>query len=320
MRIRSIFLIAALAAGLAPEAPAAEPYPARPIRFIVPFAAGGGTDMVGRAIAQKLTEAWGQQVIVDNRPGGGSVLGTALVARANPDGYTILQTSPSFAVAPSLRKLPYSQRDFEPITQTATQAYLLAGNPGLAARSVQELIALDRAQPGSLNFASSGTGGVSHLAGELFKLLTKTDIVHVAYKGTGPLLVDLIAGHVQLSFATSLPTLPHVKAGRVRVLAVSGARRSAVLPEIPTIAEAGVKGYEATSWNGILVPAGTPRPVRDKLYREIAAILKTPALTKWLARDGGEAVGSTPSEFAAFIRTETEKWGKVVKAARLTAE
>jgi len=297
-------------------------YPARPVRLIVPFAPGGGTDIVARAIAQKLSETWGQQVVVDNRGGGGTVIGTELGARSAADGYTLLMGTTTLAINPSVRrKLPYDTlKDLEPVTQAAFQAYLLAIHPSVPAKDVKEFIALAKAKPGTLNFGSPGLGTGSHLAGELFRAMSGTDVVHVPYKGSGPALSDLVSGQIQFILGTILSTLPQVRAGRLRALGVSSMKRTAVLPEVPTIAEAGVPGYSATSWNGVLVPARVPQPILRKLNADIVKVLQSAEVRERLAGDGAEPVGSSAQEFSAFIRSEIAKWAKVVKAANLRAE
>lgn len=300
----------------------AQAYPNRPIRLIVPFAAGGGTDIAARAIAQKLTEALGQQVIVDNRPGAGTVIGTELAAKASPDGYTLVQCSTSLSINPSLRsKLPYDAlRDFATITQVVSEPYLAVTQPAFPAQSVKELLVLAKAKPGQLNFGSPGTGTGGHFAGELFKLLSGADLIHIPYKGNGPALTDLLGGQINMLFATILPALPHVKSGRLRVLAVSSIRRSALLPDVPSIAGSGVPGYDAGSWNGVLAPAATPREIVARLNRETVRILHAPEMRERFAREGAEPIGNSPAEFTAFIKSEIAKWAKVVKAAGIKAE
>ena len=301
---------------------AAQNYPARPVRFIVPFAPGGGSDVVARAIALRLGETWGQQVVVDNRPGAATILGTDLAAKAAPDGYTLLMASASYSINPYLqKKLPYQTlKDHVPVTQTAFQPYVLAVHPTVAAKSVKEFLALARAKPGTLNFGSPGTGSGGHLAVEHFRLVTHTDMVHIPYKGGAPALTDLIAGQIQFMFPTMLAIAPHAKSGRLRSLAVSSLKRSAAMPDLPTIAESGVPGFEATSWNGVMTPAGVPPAIVDRLYRDIAQTLQTPDVRDKLAADGAEAVGSSPQEFTRMIRAELDKWAKVTKAAGLKAE
>jgi len=297
-------------------------YPTKPVRLIVPFAPGGGTDIVARAVAHKLTEVWSQQVVVDNRGGAGTVIGTELGAKAPPDGYTLLMGTTTLAINPSVRaKLPYDTlKDFVPVTQTAFQTYILAVHQSVPARDVKQFIALAKAKPGTLNFGSPGTGTGSHLAGELFKFMSGTDLVHVPYKGSGPALSDLLGGQIQFIFGTILSTFPHVKAGRLRALGVSGVKRASALPEVPTIAEAGVPGYSAASWNGVLTPAGVPQPILRKLNSDLVKVVNSPEVRERLSGDGGEPVGNSAEEFGAFIRSEIEKWAKVIRAANIRVE
>ena len=300
----------------------AQTWPARQVRYIVPFTPGGGSDVAARAIAVRLSEMWGQQVVVDNRPGAATILGTDLAAKAPPDGYTLLMGSSSYAINPHLKKkLPYETlKDHIPVTQAAAQPYLLVTHPSLPARNVREFLALARAKPGSLNYGSAGTGSGGHLAVEHFGLASKTVMVHVPYRGGAPALTDLIAGQLQFLFPTMLSVAPHTKTGRLRTLAISGARRAAALPDIPTIAESGLPGFEATSWNGIMVPAGVPAAIVAKIHRDAAQILRSAEMREKFAADGAEPVGNTPDEFTQFIRRELEKWGRVTQAAGLKPE
>lgn len=300
----------------------AQPYPVKPVRAIVPYPPGGGTDIMARAICAKLSELWGMQVIVDNRGGGGTIIGTEIAARSPADGYTLLITSPSFVINPTTRaKLPYDTlKDFQPITQFAFQPYLLALHPKVPARDVKEFIALAKAKPDALNFGSTGIGSGSHLAGELFKYMTGTSLTHVAYKGMGPALADLLGGQTQFVFAAILPVTPHVRTGRLRALAISADKRSAALPELPTIAEAGVPGYNAISWSGMFVPSGTPRAIVEKLNTDTVNILRQPATRERLAADGAEPAGTSISAFDNFIRGEIIKWGKVIRAAKISID
>ena len=310
---------AALAFPLA--AHGAESYPDRPIRFIVPLAPGGAVDIAARAVAQELGTSLRQQVVVDNRSGGGGNIGAELAAKAPPDGYTmVMGSSSNFGVNPTLYKnLPYDAvRDFAPVSLVSFAPNALYVHPSVPANSVKELVALARAKPGTLNFASSGQGGSGHLAGELFKMVTGVDIIHVPYKGTGQALADTVGGQVQMQFGSVIAVLPHVKAGKLRALAVTVPRRVAALPQVPTMAEAGYPAVETTVWNGVLVPAKTPRPIVERLNAEIVKILKRPDVRERFAAQGAEAVGSTSAEFAAHIRREIDKWGKVVRAAGLT--
>lgn len=301
---------------------AASAYPEKPIRFIVPFAPGGGTDIVARIIAQKLNDAWGRPVIVDNRPGAGSTIGTALAVNAQPDGYTMVLSSISLAFSTTLYKaLPYDvARDLAPVTLVATQPNMLVVNPRLPVTSVGELVGLAKAKPGTITYASGGNGSGPHLATELLKLLTQIDITHVPYKGTGPALADLLSGQVHMMVSVTASALPHVKAGKLRALAVTGATRSAVAPELPTVAEAGVTGYEFKTWYGVQVPAKTPRAVIHQLNAEVSRILRRPEVIGRFSTAGLEASPSSPEEFGALIRSEIAKWAKVVQASGTTVE
>lgn len=297
-------------------------YPTRPLRIIVPQSPGGSTDLVARLIGQKLSERLGQPVVVDNRPGAGSIIGTDLVAKATPDGYTLLVVASSITLNPSLHKqLPFDPiRDLAPITQLSAFPNMLTVHPSVAVRSVKDLIALAKAKPGQLNYGSSGAGTGTHLSAELFKTMTGVEMVHVPYKGGGPAVTALLAGQVQLNFATIPSVLPHARAGKLRAIAVTTLKRSAAAPEVPTIAESGVPGYDHGPWNGMLAPAKTPKPVIDRLNVELAKILRTPELKAALEHDGSEPVGNAPEAFAAIIRNETAKWAKVIKAAGMQAD
>ena len=313
----------ALAAGMGQtSAQDVKNYPQKPVRFIVPFAPGGGVDIVARAVAGRLGEILGQQVIVDNRGGGGTIIGTELGARAAPDGYTLLFGSTTLAINPSLRtKLPYDTlKDLVPVTQASFQAYVLAVHPSVPAKNVKEFIALAKAKPDTLTYGSPGIGSGSHLVAEFFALSTGVKTVHVPYKGSSPAMADLIGGQIQFTYGTILAVYPQVRNGKIRPLAVSSAKRTSVMPEVPTIAEAGVPRFDATSWNGVLVPAGTPRPIIDKVHAGVVKALQSPEVKDRLVGDGAEPVGSTPEQFAAFIRVEIAKWGKVIKAAGIKAE
>ncbi|MBI3068682.1 MAG: tripartite tricarboxylate transporter substrate binding protein [Betaproteobacteria bacterium] len=315
-------LASPLAGRAAAQPDAGAAYPARPLRIIVPYAAGGGGDILARMIGAKLTEAWGQPVVVDNRPGGGTIIGTDLAAKASPDGYTILLGTNTHAVNETLyRKLPYRlMRDLAPVTQLATAPNILIVNPSVPARTLRELIALAKAKPRQVNYGSSGNGGTGHLAMELLKTMAGIDLVHVPYKGGGPALNALLAGEVSALFNNIIAAVPQVQAGRVRPLGVTSSRRSAALPEVPTIAESGVPGFEAIAWFGLFAPAGTPRAIVAKLSREVARVLKLPDIHDRLSSQGAEPVGSSADEFSAVIRSDIAKWGKVVKAARVVAD
>jgi tripartite-type tricarboxylate transporter receptor subunit TctC len=300
----------------------AQSYPARPIRFIVPNAAGGTTDLVARTVAQKVSESIGQQLIVDNRPGSGGIVATEMVAKSTADGYTLLMaTIGNMAISPHLyAKLGYDPvRDFSPVTQLASAAYMLIGHPAVPAQSVKALVALAKSRPGQLNYASAGSGTGSHLAAELFKSVAQVDIVHVPYKGGTPGLLDVIAGNVQIMFNGIPSSMPHLKSARVKAFAVTTPARSPAAPELPTVAESGYPGAEATSWTGVLAPAGTPPAVLTRLHAEFTKVLKDPEIQTRLSADGAVPVGSTPQQFAQYIRSELVKWGKVVKASGATA-
>jgi tripartite-type tricarboxylate transporter receptor subunit TctC len=291
-------------------------YPSQPIRIVVPFPPGGATDIMARAAGQRLTEAWKAQVVVDNRPGAGGNIGSELVAKAPADGYTIeMGTVGTHAINASLyAKMPYDHiKDFVPIVLVAAVPNVLVVHPSVPANSVQELIAYIKANPGKVNFASSGSGTSIHLSGELFKVLTGVQITHVPYKGSSFALTDLLGGQVQMMFDNLPPSLPHIKAGKLKALAVTTAERSPTLPDLPTMIEAGVPGFEASSWFGLLAPAGTRRDIVDKINGEIAAWLATPEAKDKLVAIGGAARGGTPEDFQRHIAAETAKWAKVVK-------
>ena len=313
-----------LAVALAlPGAAAAQVFPAKPLRLIVPFPPGGGNDILARAVGQRLAQIIGQQIIVDNRGGAGGLIGAELAAKAAPDGYTIFLASiGNLAFSPALHaKLPYDPvRDFAPVTLLATSAFILVVNPSVAAKSVKELVALAKAKPGTLNYASAGQGSSLHMTAEIFKLATATDLVHVAYKGSVPALTDLLAGQVQIMFGTMPATLPQVKAGKLRALGVSGRQRAAAAPEVPTIAEAGVPGFEVLNWYGIVAPGKTPEAVVNKLNRELLKTLAAAEMAESFSAQGLEAAGGTPGQFGALIKSEIAKYAKVVKAANIRAE
>ena len=296
----------------------AQPYPSRPIRLIVPSTPGGSVDTLARTIGPKLSERWGQQVVVDNRSGAGGVIAADLTAKAPPDGYLLmLGTVASLATNVSLhRKLPYDPvKDFAPVSLVATQNLMLVVHPSVPAKTVKELVRFAKSQTGKLSFASAGNGTGSHLSGELFKQLAGIDILHIPYKGVQPAMVDVISGQVAINFPSILTALPHVRSGRVRALAVTGAARTRAAPELPTMDEAGIKGYESSTWYGIVAPAATPQDVVAKLAGEVAAILKQPETRERLSRDGADPVGSSPQEFGHFMQSEIEKWRKVIRAA-----
>jgi tripartite-type tricarboxylate transporter receptor subunit TctC len=301
----------------------AQSYPSKPVRMLVPFPPGGGTDFIARLVGQKLTELWGQQLIVENRPGASMMIASEIVAKAPPDGYTIIMSSSNHTINPSLySKIPYdTMGDFAPVTVVGTSPFVLVVHPSLPVTSVKELIELARARKGQIAYASSGTGGPQQLAGELFKMMAKIDMLHVPYKGSGPAEVDLVGGHVQVMFATTVSALPQIKAGRMRALAVTTLKRdsafSTVMPKLPTVAEAGVPGYQASSWWGVLAPAHTPRSVITKLHTDISKVLQMPDTRTKLMGQGGDPGGNTPEQFTAMLQEELSKWAKLVKAAKI---
>jgi tripartite-type tricarboxylate transporter receptor subunit TctC len=325
MRRYVVRLLAPLAVVLSLSAGSAlaQSYPARPIRLVIPFPAGGATDIVTRAIAVKLADALAQPVVVDNKPGAGGAIGSDLVAKAAPDGYTILLTTTStHSVGPALNpRLPYNvERDFIPVTHVADATNVLIVSQAVPAKSVRELVALAKAKPGGLAFGSSGTGTIVHLSGELFKSLAGVDLLHVPYKGTQLAIPDVISGQVALIFDNIASALPHVRAGKVRALAVTSAKRSSLLPELPTMIEAGVPGYVSDTYFGVFTPAGTPREIVTRLNQELNRVIQQPDLRERFANQGIEPVGGTPEQFAQVIRSETAKWGKVIRDAGVKVE
>ena len=301
----------------------AQTYPARPIRFIVPFPPGGGNDVMARIIGQKLTDAWGQQVVIDNRGGAGGNIGTEIAARAAPDGYTLfLGGVGSHGTNPGLQaKLPYDPvKDFAPVSQIASASLVAVANVTLPAKSIAELIKIAQQRPGQINYASAGTGSIAHLSVELFNAMAKVNLQHVPYKGTGPALTDLFSGQVQLLFNSALSMTPLIRGNRVRALAVTSATRIRPLPEVPSIAESGVPGYDVTSWYGVLAPASTPSVIVEKLSAEIARIVRAPELHERLLSEGANPVGNTPAQFAAFINSELKRWRKVIQDAGIKVE
>ncbi len=316
-RLRKILL----AALLLPLSAAAQ-YPTKPVHLVVPFPAGGPTDVLSRVLAQKLSERWSVAVVVDNKPGAGGAIGSDFVAKSAPDGYTlVMATSSTHSIGPALQKLPYDPlKDFTPISQTWSAPNVLLVSPKLGVNNVRELIALARAKPGQLNFASSGIGTIPHLSAELFKSLAGIDIVHVPYKGTGLAISDIARGQVAMIFDSIITGQQHAKAGNVRMLAVSTAKRSALLPDVPTMAEAGVPGYESNTYFGMLGPAGLPREVVAQLNSEIAAVLREQDVRTRFAAAGAEPAGSTPEAFAALINSEREKWARLIRSAHIKVE
>jgi tripartite-type tricarboxylate transporter receptor subunit TctC len=316
-------LLAALAAGLIACAMfvgglPATAYPKKPIELIVPFTAGGTTDNIARLISQRFTESWGATVVVNNRPGSGGTIATGMAAKAPPDGHTLLVTTIGFAITPALHKLPYDPiKDFAPVTELASLPLMLVVHASLPVNNLKEFIALARSKPGALDYASAGVGTSPHLAGEMFKTMAGVDLVHVPYKGNAEVTNAIIGGHVKVYFSLVPASLPHVKSGTMRVLAVTTAQRLPYLPDVPTIAELGFPAYEISSWQGVFAPAGTPKDVVGKINGELVKMLNTPAVRERIAREGADPVGSTPEEFAARVKSEIEKWSKVAKAAGL---
>jgi tripartite-type tricarboxylate transporter receptor subunit TctC len=300
----------------------AQTYPSRPIRLIVPFPPGGSTDLVARVVGQKMSDAWSQQVVIDNRPGANGMIGAEIVARAAPDGYTIvLGTIGPFAINAGLYKMPYDiVKDFAPITYSANVANVLVVNPSVPAKDVKELLALARAKPGTLTFGSSGTGGAPHMAVELLRLLAKVNVTHVPYKGGGPAMADLVGGQITCSFASMPSAIPFIKAGKLRALGVSSSKRSPALPEAPTVAEAGVPGFAVLDWQGFFTTAKTPPEIVNKLNAEIRRILAQPDVVERLTAAGVEIQTSTPKEWGDFVKSEVEKWQKVTKEAGIKVE
>lgn len=318
-------VLAVLAASIAPASAqgAAAAYPNKALRLVVPFPPGGGNDILARTLGQRLAEVVSQQVVVDNRGGAGGALGATIAAQANPDGYTLfLGSVGNLAQTPALKaNLSYNPvRDFAPAALVAVSSFMLAVNPSVPAQSVQELIALAKASPGKLTYASAGTGSSLHMAGELFKYATATNMLHVPYKGTGPAMADLVSGRVQLIFSTMPPVLPQVKLGKLRALGVTTAKRAQAAPDVPTIAESGVKGFNVSNWQGVLAPAKTPTALVKKLNSDILAALKLPGMTEALAAQGLEPAGGRPEEFGALIKSEIARYTQVVKAAKITVD
>jgi len=312
----------ALALVMTAGAASAQTYPTKAVRLVVPFLAGGSTDIVGRTVAQKLSEMWGQQAFVDNRPGGGTTIGTEMVAKAAPDGYTLLVTPAPFTINPSLlTKLPYDAlTDFTPITLINTTPLVMVVNPGVPAKNVKELIALAKAKPGKLNFGSSGTGGSNHLAGELFDAMAGVKMVHIPYKGNAGALTDIVGGHLDVVYNGITSAVALIRGGKLRALAVTSLQRSAALPDVPTLDESGLKGFEAVAWNGLSAPAKTPRDVIMKINADVIKIVNSPELKERLKADGSDPVGNSPEQYAAFLRNEIAKWAKVIKFAGVKPE
>ena len=314
------FACAALLAGMGALSAAAADYPTKPVRLVIGFAPGGGTDTTARALSNKLSAALGHQVVVDNRPGHSGTIAADIVSKATPDGHTVLLGTIALVINPSLmKKMPFdTMKDLAPVTQAVDSTNVLVVHPSVAAKSVKELIGLAKAKP--LNGGSSGVGGTGHLAIELFNLQAGTKITHVPYKGGGPAMADLLGGNIQLIFATAASSIGHIKSGKVRALAVTTAKRSALVPDLPTIAEAGLPGYEANNWNGFFVPAKTPRAIVNRLNKEISTALNAPDIKEFLFKQGLDAAPGTPEQFAAYMKSEMTKWAKVIKAAGITAQ
>jgi tripartite-type tricarboxylate transporter receptor subunit TctC len=309
-------LIALFAA--AADAPAQRDYPNRPIRLMTPFAPGGGTDILSRLLGPQVSEALGQPIVVDNRPGGGGTLGAGIAIRADPDGYTLITVSGSFGANAALHTLPYdSVKDITPIILIGETCLVVTMNPRSPIKSIKDMIAYAKANPGKLNFGSAGVGGLGHLAQELFRLQTKVEITHVPYKGTGPVMTALLTGEVQSSFSSLVPSIPHIKAGRLYPIGVTTPWRSDALPDVPTIGET-VPGYEVVHWYGIWGPKGIPKEIALRLNREFAKVLNTDAMKKWLANEGMRPAGGPPEQFLNRIRSDVEKWKKVVKEAHIS--
>jgi tripartite-type tricarboxylate transporter receptor subunit TctC len=322
MRIAGYGLLLVAAGVLAAISPLHAQYPTRPVRIIVPTSSGAGADLAARLIAQQLTERYAQQVVVENRAGATTMIGTELVAKSAPDGHTLLMAPPAFAINPSLfRKIPYDAlRDFAPITHVGDSPLVLVVHPSLPAKSVKELIAFAKARPGEIAFASSGSGSITHMSEELFLYMTGTRMLHVPYKGPAPGVIDLIAGRVQMMVTSAPITLPHLRTGRLRALGVTSAKRTPAAPDIPTIAEAGVPGYESLAWYALLAPAGAPREIIAQLTKDVVGVLQARTIRERLGNEGIEVVASSADELAIYIRSEMVKWAKVVKAAGIQAQ
>ena len=318
MKIANALLVFAAIAAIAPAG--AADFPSKPVRLVIGFAPGGGTDVTARALSNKLTPAFGQQVIVDNRPGYSGTIAADIVSKATPDGHTVLLGTIALVINPFLtKKMPFDTfKDLVPVTQAVDSTNILIVHPSVPAKSVKELIALAKSKP--MNCGSSGIGGTGHLAVELFNIQAGTKITHVPYKGGGPAMVDLLAGNIQLIFATAASSIAHIKAGKARALAVTTAKRSALVPDLPTVAEAGLKGYEANNWNGFFVPAGTPRPIVSRLNKELATALTAPDIKEFLFKQGLDAAPGTPEQFAKYMKSESAKWQKVIQAAGLKVQ
>ena len=320
--LKAVSLAGVLAAFVPALPAAAQEYPAKPVRIIIGFPPGGAADLVARLMAPKYTGIFKQQFIVDNRPGATGVIGTDLAAKAVPDGYTIhLGTLANFVLSPATSKVPYDPlKDFSPISQAVALQNIFIVHPTLPVRTIKELIALAKANPGKLNFASSGIASTGHLSGELLKTMANVNLVHVPYKGGGPAMVDLIAGHVEIFVAIISTAVPQVRAGKARALAVTALKRAAALPDVPTVSESGLKGYESTNWYGYVAPSATPRPVIERLHKATVTVLEMADVRQALLEQGIEATPSSPEQFAAYIKSETGKWTKIITAAKIKLE
>ena len=322
--LRHAIIFFALAAAVLPatQALAQKDYPNRPVRMIIPFSPGGSNDIMGRLVAGKLTQSMGEQVVVDNRPGASGIIGTDIAAKSAPDGYTVLVMSLTFAVNPSLHsKLPYdTAKDLIPVTLIASAPLMLVVHPSLPTKTVKEFIAYTKANPGKLNFGSGGPGSTPHLAGEMLKSMAGIKMAHIPYKGGGPALADLVGGQIQLMLENIPSTLPFVKSGKLRGLAITSKQRSPTVPDMPTLDEAGVKGFDLTGWNGLFVPRGTPRAIINLLHAETVKALAAPDVKQRLAAMSAVGGGESPAQFSAFVKAETEKWAKISKEAGLKVD
>jgi len=318
---RSVAIALSIAAFACPWAQAQE-FPTKPVRWIVPYAAGGTSDFLARFIGQKLTEGWGQNVNVDNRAGAAGNIGTELAAKSPPDGYTILLVASTFTMNPSVYgKLPFDvEKDFAPITMLLWQPFILAVHPSLPVSNVRQLVALAKARPGELNFSSGGSGTSGHIAAELFKSMAGVSLTHVPYRSMAPAVTALLAGEVHMMFNSPLPDITHVKSGKLKALGVTGRKRLAALPDVPTVDEAGVPGYVEGNWQGVLAPGATPRPIVSRLHQDIVRVLRLPELGGRFLKDGVEVIGNTPEEFAAIIRSDVRKYAELVRRAGIRAE
>jgi tripartite-type tricarboxylate transporter receptor subunit TctC len=315
-------LTLAIMLGVATLHAQAQSYPSKPVRFIIPFPPGGPTDIMGRLAAQRLTEAWGVQVVADNRAGAGGNIGTEICAKSPPDGYTICMLTVAQSISPSIYpRLGFDPlKDFAPVTLMATLPSLLMVHPSLPVKNVKELVALAKAKPGILTYASTGNGTSPHMLMEMFKWMAGVDLVHVPYKGASPAMIDQISGQIDVAFSTAIAALPFVEQGKVRAIAVSTKDRFPPLPDLPTVEQGGIKGFDGSSWQGVVMPANTPRDMVAKAHAELAKMLKSPEMKEKILHQGGIASGNSPEEFAAFIKNEIDKWAKVAKAAKVRVE